>query len=191
MIDFSCENRLKVWHAYKVNHWKELDETWHVNGVTIVGVPFCGRKKDYGDMEKQLKVRIVCHFCSLWPLLKIVVFLYWLVVFSSFNVDLSAPAEKCHRNKRPLSVSSTKWQESVSSLPGRCCIKCNQVLSTESKAITCVDHGYTLNARSFIEVVMDLTCSWSWWLSHHIDFPKLHRIYFCTNSLMQQLYFKS
>jgi len=39
MIDFLCKKRLKVFHAYRVNHWKELDETWHVGGVTIVGVP--------------------------------------------------------------------------------------------------------------------------------------------------------
>ena len=44
MIKFLHEKRLKVCHAYKVNHWKELRETWHVDGVTIVGVPFCGLK---------------------------------------------------------------------------------------------------------------------------------------------------
>ena len=54
MIDFSCEKRSKVCHTYRVNHWKELDETWHVVGVTIVEVSFCGlkwiRRKDHGDM---------------------------------------------------------------------------------------------------------------------------------------------
>jgi len=44
MIDFLCKRRLKVCHAYRVNRWKELVETWHVGGVTIVGVPFCGFK---------------------------------------------------------------------------------------------------------------------------------------------------
>ena len=32
-------------HAYRVNSWKELDETWHVGGVIIVGVPFGGLKE--------------------------------------------------------------------------------------------------------------------------------------------------
>jgi len=44
MIDYSCKERLKVCHAYRVNHWKELDEAWHVGGVIIVGVHFCGLK---------------------------------------------------------------------------------------------------------------------------------------------------
>ena len=44
MIDFLRTRRLKVCHAYGVNHCKELVETWHVDGVTIVGVPFCGLK---------------------------------------------------------------------------------------------------------------------------------------------------
>ena len=40
-------------HAYRINHWKELDETWHVGAVTIIGVPFCGnREKDHGDMTQ-------------------------------------------------------------------------------------------------------------------------------------------
>ena len=46
----------KVCHAYRVSRWKELGETWHVGGVIIVGVPFCGfkgiRKKDHGDMTQ-------------------------------------------------------------------------------------------------------------------------------------------
>jgi len=33
-----------VYHAYKISHWKKLDETWYVDGVTIIGVPFCGLK---------------------------------------------------------------------------------------------------------------------------------------------------
>ena len=44
VIDFLHKRRLKVCYAYRVNHWKELDETRHVGGVTIVGVPFCGLK---------------------------------------------------------------------------------------------------------------------------------------------------
>ena len=43
-IDFARKRRSKVCHAYRVNHWKELDDTWHVGGVTIVGVLFCGLK---------------------------------------------------------------------------------------------------------------------------------------------------
>jgi len=35
---------LKVCHTYRVNQWKELDETWHIDGVTIIGVPFCDLK---------------------------------------------------------------------------------------------------------------------------------------------------
>jgi len=29
---------------YGVNRWKELNETWHVGGVIIIEVPFCGLK---------------------------------------------------------------------------------------------------------------------------------------------------
>jgi len=29
-----------------------LGKTWHVGGVTIVGVPFCGLKEDHGDMTQ-------------------------------------------------------------------------------------------------------------------------------------------
>jgi len=36
--------RSKVCYANRVNHWKELNETWYVGGVTIVGGPFCGLK---------------------------------------------------------------------------------------------------------------------------------------------------
>jgi len=39
MIDFHVK-KVKVCHAYRINHWNKLDETWHVDGVTIVGVPF-------------------------------------------------------------------------------------------------------------------------------------------------------
>ena len=39
IIDFS-HKKSKVYHAYRVNHLKQLVETWHVNGVTIVKVPF-------------------------------------------------------------------------------------------------------------------------------------------------------
>jgi len=44
IIDFLRKKRSKVCHAYRVNRWKELDESWHVGGVIIVGVPFCGLK---------------------------------------------------------------------------------------------------------------------------------------------------
>ena len=44
MINFLRKKRLKSCHAYRINHWKELDETLHVGGVTVVGVPFCGLK---------------------------------------------------------------------------------------------------------------------------------------------------
>jgi len=40
MSDYLRKKRSKVCHAYTINHWKELDETWHVGEVTIVGVPF-------------------------------------------------------------------------------------------------------------------------------------------------------
>jgi len=30
--------------VYRANRWKELDETWHVGKVIIVGVPFYGLK---------------------------------------------------------------------------------------------------------------------------------------------------
>jgi len=41
---FSHKRRSKVFHAYRVNCWKEFVETWHVDGITIVEVPFCGLK---------------------------------------------------------------------------------------------------------------------------------------------------
>ena len=44
MINFLHEKRSKICHAYRVNYWKKLDETWHVGGVTIIEVPFCGLK---------------------------------------------------------------------------------------------------------------------------------------------------
>ena len=40
MTTFSSKISQRSCHAYKVNHWKELDENWHVDGVTIVGVLF-------------------------------------------------------------------------------------------------------------------------------------------------------
>jgi len=33
-IDFLFLKRSKVCHTYTVNHWKELVETWQVDGVT-------------------------------------------------------------------------------------------------------------------------------------------------------------
>ena len=60
---FLHKRRLKVCHAYRVNCWKELVETWHVDGVTIVGVPFCGFKdseNDHGDiMQNPTSVKIM------------------------------------------------------------------------------------------------------------------------------------
>jgi len=53
MIDFSCKKRLKVCHTYRVNCRKELDETWHVGGVIIVGVPFCDLK---GIRKKTMEI---------------------------------------------------------------------------------------------------------------------------------------
>jgi len=44
IIDFSCKKWSKVCRTYRVNCWKGLDESWHVDRVTIVGVPFCGLK---------------------------------------------------------------------------------------------------------------------------------------------------
>jgi len=35
----------KVCNVYRVNQQKELDETWHVGGVIIIGVPFCSLKR--------------------------------------------------------------------------------------------------------------------------------------------------
>jgi len=65
MIDFSLKIRLKrSVMPTKVNCWKESDETWHVGGVAIVGVPFCDlkgiRKKDHGDMTRNpISVKIM------------------------------------------------------------------------------------------------------------------------------------
>ena len=50
------QKRSKVCHAYRVNYWKESNETWHIDGVTIVGVPFLqfemNREKDHEDMTQ-------------------------------------------------------------------------------------------------------------------------------------------
>jgi len=37
--------RSKVYHAYMVNCRKDLVETWHADGVTIIEVPFCDLKR--------------------------------------------------------------------------------------------------------------------------------------------------
>jgi len=47
------------------------------------------------------------------------------------------PSKKSHRPKRPLSVSPEKRQDSLRDLPGGCCIKCNQTLGADSKAVQC------------------------------------------------------
>jgi len=47
------------------------------------------------------------------------------------------PPKKPHRPKRPLSVSPEKRQANLQNLPGGCCIKCNQALGAESKAVQC------------------------------------------------------
>ena len=44
MIDFSSKKGQMVCHTYRVNYLKELIEIWHVDGVTIIGVHFCGQK---------------------------------------------------------------------------------------------------------------------------------------------------
>ena len=45
MIDYSRKIRSKVCHAHRVNPLKESVENCYVDGVTIVGVPFCGLKR--------------------------------------------------------------------------------------------------------------------------------------------------
>ena len=45
MIDYSRKIRSKVCHAHRVNPLKEWVENCYVDGVTIVGVPFCGLKR--------------------------------------------------------------------------------------------------------------------------------------------------
>ena len=44
MTDYLCKTRSKVCHAHRVNRLKESAENCYVDGVTIVGVPFCGLK---------------------------------------------------------------------------------------------------------------------------------------------------
>ena len=44
MTDYVRKIRSKVCHAYRVNPLEEWVENWYVDGVTIVGVPFCGLK---------------------------------------------------------------------------------------------------------------------------------------------------
>ena len=68
IIDFLYEKRSKICHTYMVNHWKELDETWHVDGVTIVGVPFCSlnkSEKDHRDMtQNPISVKLHDQICE-------------------------------------------------------------------------------------------------------------------------------
>jgi len=49
----------------------------------------------------------------------------------------SEPPGKRQRNKRPLSVSPAKRQELLRNLPGGSCLKCDQELGAESKALQC------------------------------------------------------
>ena len=44
MTDYLRKIRSKVCHAHRVNPFEERVEKCYVNGVTIVGVPFCGLK---------------------------------------------------------------------------------------------------------------------------------------------------
>ena len=44
MTDYLRKIRSKVCHAHRVNRLKESAENCYVDGVTIVGVPFCGLK---------------------------------------------------------------------------------------------------------------------------------------------------
>ena len=44
MTDYLCKIRSKVCHANRVNPLDESVENRYVDGVTIVGVPFCGLK---------------------------------------------------------------------------------------------------------------------------------------------------
>ena len=44
MTDYLRKIRSKVCHAHRVNRWKEYPDNCYVDGITIVGVPFCGLK---------------------------------------------------------------------------------------------------------------------------------------------------
>ena len=44
MTNYLHKIRLKVCHAHRVNHLNEGAENCYVDGVTIVGVPFCDLK---------------------------------------------------------------------------------------------------------------------------------------------------
>ena len=44
ITDYLRKIRSKVCHAHRVNRLKEWAEKCYVDGVTIVGVPFCGLK---------------------------------------------------------------------------------------------------------------------------------------------------
>ena len=44
MTDDLRKIRSKICHAHRVNHLKEWAENCYVDGLTIVGVPFCGLK---------------------------------------------------------------------------------------------------------------------------------------------------
>jgi len=56
---------------------------------------------------------------------------------SGTQTGTSVPPEKRHRHKRPLSVSPEKRQEGLQNLPGGSCIKCDQALGPDSKAVQC------------------------------------------------------
>jgi len=53
LLNFFVQKRLKVCYAIRINCQKELVATWHIDGITIVGVSFRSFKrnqeKDNGD----------------------------------------------------------------------------------------------------------------------------------------------
>ena len=57
---------------------------------------------------------------------------------TSVALTAAAPAEKRPRNgKRPLSVSPEKRGKPLGTLTGGCCIKCEEELGADSKAVQC------------------------------------------------------
>jgi len=68
--------------------------------------------------------------------------------------DTSASPDKKARNKRPLSVSPTKWNENLCYFSGGCCLKCEEELGSDCKAVQCYlcaawKHGFMLNVKVY------------------------------------------
>jgi len=52
MTNFSCKKGRRSTYTYRANCWKQLVETWHVDEVIIVGVPFWNQEKEHRNITQ-------------------------------------------------------------------------------------------------------------------------------------------